>query len=384
MQLILYVVLFSCLQSVSCQQIWDIWQTTWDRQKLFTYFQPSPAPINFVTPGPTASADIVINDTSVYQTIYGFGASLTDSSAQLLFNLKNQNSGSYWSLMDYLFDATDGANAAGFSYIRVPLGASDFSAKSTRISLLYDILLNPFPVRTLAYSYDDVYGDAALYQFDIGVTPSYVFTILRDILSINTQVKVHVLPWSPPGWMKQGTMNGGSLNPSYISVMANYLLKSLQGFQSQGIPVYAISIQNEPENSNPTYPTCNMPVSTEGQIGIALRTLMDGNGFTSTKIIGYEHNWVDAANYPVQLMQQMGSAFSGVSFHCYEGSVSDQAAFTSKYPNKEVYFTECSGTIGSDWWSDIKLHREHNVWLIFGFDVEPCARWEWKSEAAGD
>jgi len=94
-----------------------------------------------------------------------------------------------------------------------------------------------------------------------------------------------------------------------------------------------------------------MPVSTEGPIGIALRTMLDGNGFSSVKIIGYEHNWVDAANYPVQLvrftilstcrnshtsrqMQQAGSAFAGVSFHCYQGTVSQQAQFTSVYPTK--------------------------------------------------
>ncbi|KIM59538.1 glycoside hydrolase family 30 protein [Scleroderma citrinum Foug A] len=241
--------------------------------------------------------------------------------------------------MHYLFNVTDGANSAGFSYIRVPLGSTDFSAST--------------------YSYDDFSGDAPLYLFSIGATPSYVWTVLRDILSTNNQLKVHILPWSPPGWMKQGTMKGGSLNPAYIAVMANYLLKSVQGFHNKGIPVYAISIQNEPENSNPTYPTCSMPVSTEGPIGIALRTMLDGNGFSSVKIIGYEHNWVDAANYPVQLMQQAGSAFAGVSFHCYQGTVSQQAQFTSVYPTKEVYFTECSGTIGSDWWSDIKWYMSN-------------------------
>ncbi|KIJ13748.1 glycoside hydrolase family 30 protein [Paxillus involutus ATCC 200175] len=281
---------------------------------LFTYFQPTPDPINFVSPGAIGSADIVVDDSSVYQTILGFGASLTDSSAQLFHNLKSQNSNNYWELLDYLFNITDAADSAGFSYIRVPLGASDFSANT--------------------YSYDDTSGDVNLNAFNIGAAPSYVFSTLSDILSINQGLRVHVVPWSPPGWMKSGTMDGGSLNTAYISVMANYLLKSLQGFQSKGIPIYAISIQNEPENSNPTYPTCSMPVSTEAQIGLKLRTLMNSNGFQNTKIIGYEHNWVDAANYPVQLMQQAGSAFDGVSFHCYQGSVSEQAEFTSQYPNK--------------------------------------------------
>lgn len=54
-------------------------------------------------------------------------------------------------------------------------------------------------------------------------------------------------------------------------------------------------------------------------------------------------------------MQQAGGAFDGVSFHCYAGSVQDQSDFSSQFPEKEIYFTECSGTIGSDWWSDIKV-----------------------------
>lgn len=71
--------------------------------------------------------------------------------------------------------------------------------------------------------------------------------------------------------------------------------------ERDGKPMYLL--QNEPENSNPTYPSCSMPVSVEAQIGIALRSLMDSNGFSSTKIVGYEHNWNDAANYPVQLVR---------------------------------------------------------------------------------
>lgn len=53
-------------------------------------------------------------------------------------------------------------------------------------------------------------------------------------------------------------------------------------------------------------------------------------------------------------MQDAGDAFDGVSFHCYAGDYTDQAEFTSQYPDKEVLFTECTGTIGTDWWTDVK------------------------------
>ncbi|EGN94695.1 glycoside hydrolase family 30 protein [Serpula lacrymans var. lacrymans S7.3] len=329
------------LQGTVAQQITEIWQTTWDRNSLLTF---SAGSVNFASPGTAASADITVDDTSVYQSMYGFGASLTDSSAQLLSTLKTQNSNNYWALLDSLFNVTDGANSAGLSYLRVPLGASDFSAT--------------------VYSYDDTSGDTGLGSFNIDAAPSYVFSTLTDILSVNNRLNVHVLPWSPPAWMKSGsTMEGGSLDSQDVDTMANYLLKSLQGFQSKSIPIYAISIQNEPENSDATYPSCSMPVATEAAIGTSLRSLMDSNGFTDTKIIGFEHNWSDAANYPVQLMQQAGSAFDGVSFHCYEGTVQEMANFTSQYSTKEVYITECTGTLGSDWWSDIKWYMD-NLFIV--------------------
>jgi len=86
---------------------------------------------------------------------------------------------------------------------------------------------------------------------------------------------------------------------------------------------------------------------------------MDNNGFSGVKIIGYEHNWNDAGGYPEQLMSSAGSDFSGVSFHCYVGSVSDQNTFHSAYPDKEIYQTECTGQIGTDWWSDLKWYMDN-------------------------
>ncbi|KAF8180143.1 glucan endo-1,6-beta-glucosidase [Pholiota molesta] len=289
------------------QQIWDIWQTTWDRSKLFTSLAPS-SPINFVTPGAIGSADIVINDGTVYQQIAGFGGSLTDSSATILNNLKTTNSANYWSLLQYMFTTTDGANAAGLNYIRIPIGASDFSAN--------------------LYSLDDTSGDTSFNNFNINNIPSAVFSVLKDIQTTNSRIKIHILPWSPPGWMKDsGTMNGGSLQSQYISACRSR-------FQSKGFPVYAISIQNEPQNSNPTYPTCTMSADVEGQIGISLRSLLNSNGLSSVNIIGYEHNWDNAATYPVQLLR------STTHTHLK--------------------------TIGSDWWSDI-----NGTWIICETDTHP-------------
>jgi len=67
---------------------------------------------------------------------------------------------------------------------------------------------------------------------------------------------------------------------------ASYLLKCVQGFKGKGVDVYAVSIQNEPLNTNPTYPTAKLTAAHEAQIGNALRNLLDSNGFSSVKLIG--------------------------------------------------------------------------------------------------
>ncbi|KAF5392009.1 hypothetical protein D9757_003254 [Collybiopsis confluens] len=328
MQLSRFSLLLFALQPAASQQIWDIWQTTWDRSGLFTSLAPS-TPINFASPGAIGSADISVDDTQVFQNMFGFGGTLTDSAALLLNNLKNSNPSNYQTLLNYLFSPTDGANAAGLNYIRVPLGATDFSAT--------------------AYTYDTSAGDTSFSKFNINNAPSYVFSILKDIKAVNQYIKIHVLPWSPPGWMKDsGTMNGGSLTSSSVSIYANYLLKSLQGFQSQGLTPYAISIQNEPQNSDSTYPSCTMAVAVEAQIGIALRTLMNNNGFSSVKLIGFDHNWSGVSSYAVPLLNAAPNAFAGVAFHCYQGTVNEQLVFQQTFPNKEsvrVHWAATGGVI---------------------------------------
>ncbi|KAJ6630379.1 glycoside hydrolase superfamily [Mycena sp. CBHHK59/15] len=331
-------ILVASLRLAVAQEIFDIWQTLHDQSSLFSPLNLS-QPVTFTTVSSPVPADITIDETTSYQTVKGFGATLTDSSAQSLSNLKTQNSTAYWELLKKLFDPAFDASSAGISYLRVSLGASDFSAT--------------------AYSYDDNPGDTSLSKFNIDAAPSYVFEVLNDIQDINNILKVHVVPWSPPGWMKDsGTVNGGNFLSNMSDTYAHYLLMALQGFESKGVHVYAISIQNEVLNTNPTLPSCKMTYQDEGAIGKVLRPLMNSNGFTSVKLIGFEHNW-SSYQYPISLMGNFSDVFDGVAFHCYGGTVDDQDKFYQAYPNKDMYFTECTGMDGSDWWGDVQWQAEN-------------------------
>ncbi|KAJ6567069.1 glycoside hydrolase superfamily [Mycena capillaripes] len=337
-------VLGALLSPTVAQQIVDIRQTLHDQSRLFAPLTLS-KPLSFS--GSSSHPDIIVDETKRAQTIKGFGATLTDSGAQSLNQLKTKNSKAYFELLKKLFDPTFNASSAGITYLRVPLGATDFSQKSGINAYL------------LAYSYDDTPGDSNLAKFNIAAAPSYVFDVLNDIQSINKILKVHVVPWSPPGWMKGSkTMNGGNFTSSMAKTYANYLLKALQGFESKGVHVYAISIQNEVLNSNPTLPSCKMTYQDEGAIGKALRGLMKANGFSAVKLIGFEHNW-RGYQYPISLMKSYSDSFDGIAFHCYGGTAADQDKFYQAYPKKDLYFTECTGMEGSDWWGDLRWQTEN-------------------------
>ncbi|KAJ6606021.1 glycoside hydrolase superfamily [Mycena vulgaris] len=322
------------------QEIFDIWETLHDKSSLFTPLNLS-QPATFTKMKSDSASDITVDETTAYQIMKGFGATLTDSSAQSLSMLKNKNATAYSELLHKLFDPAFDAPSAGMTYLRVPLGASDFSNTS--------------------YSYDDTPGDTSLSKFNIDATPSYVFDVLHDIQGISNILNVHLVPWSPPGWMKDSsTTNGGKFKsgPDMYTTYANYLLKALQGFESNGVHIYAISIQNEVLSSNPTLPSCMMTYQDEGAIGTALRPLMKSNGFSAVKLIGYEHNW-GSYQYPISLMKSYPGVFDGAAFHCYGGTVDDQDKFYQAFPDMIIHFTECTGMDGSDWWGDIQWQTDN-------------------------
>ena len=324
--------------AVVSQQIWDIYTTKWDRTNLFRSLKPA-SPINFTAPGPIGQAHLAIDDATVYQQMVGFGGSLADSAALTLNNLKSSNGGAYWDLLYRLFDANDNAEGAGLSFIRLPIGASDFSGSE--------------------YSWNDNAGDTSASRLTIRA-PGFVMSVLNDIKTVNPAMKLFLVPWSPPGWMKTGGgggMKGGTIQSQYVGNYHNYLHRAVAAVRNAGFNVYAVSVQNEPEHENPTYPTCIMSASQYATIGNNLKNTLNSNGLGSVKVLAYEHNWDNAAAYPVQVLRQAPN-LDGAAFHCYAGNVANQDAFHNAFPNKEVHFTECTGTIGSDWWSDIKWYMD--------------------------
>ena len=127
------------------------------------------------------------------------------------------------------------------------------------------------------------------------------------------------------------------------------------------MPIDAVTVQNEPQNRNPSgYPGMDMPVAQEAKLIEALGPALRQAGLR-TRILGYDHNWSehpnDVANtppgedpeteYPTLLLSSPAAPWiTGTAFHCYSGDASRQTLLHDAFPDKDVYFTECSGSHG--------------------------------------
>ena len=299
----------------------SVWETTANQSQLLA----PQAGATFNAGNGSASQTITVNPATAYQSMTGFGASFTDSSAWLVANspLRSQ-------IMTKLFSPASGI---GLDFLRQPIAASDFSQS--------------------LFSYDDLPSgqtDPALSKFSIAHDNAYILPVLQQALSLNPNITIMATPWSPPGWMKSsGSMIGGSLNSGDYQVFADYLTKFVQAYDAAGVPISLITAQNEPEFSPSNYPGSTFTAAQETSfIGSNLGPDLQKAGL-STKIIAYDHNWNDTS-FPETVLgnSTAGPYTAGVAWHCYAGNPSAQTTVHNAFPNKDTYFTECSGTQSSN------------------------------------
>lgn len=275
------------------------------------------------------SSTITVNEYQELQQMDGFGAAVTDSSAWLIYNKMSASQRA--TLMQNLFSPTQGI---GISFVRIPMGASDFSVNGP-------------------YSYDDLpvgQTDPNLTNFSIKHDLAYIIPVLQQAQSLNLNLKFMANPWSPPAWMKTngsmlGVYNGvtGTLVSSDYEPLAQYFVKFIQAYQAQGIPIYAITPQNEPLYAPATYPGMSWAAGGEDNfIKNNLSPALASAGL-SPKIIPYDYSWNNTA-YAYTLLGDATtrSDIAGISWHCYSGRPTSMTTVHGIYPASEVYETECS------------------------------------------
>lgn len=276
------------------------------------------------------------------QTVDGFGFSLTGGSA---LHINNMSSGAKSSLLNELFGAQDGQ--LDISYLRVSIGSSDLDAA-------------PF-------SYNDLPAgetDTDLSEFSLAPDQSHLIPVLQEILAINPDIKIMGSPWSAPVWMKTNNSTiGGELNPDYYAVYAQYFVKYVQGMAALGIPIDAITIQNEPENPH-NNPSMLMSATQQADfIKNHLGPAFQANSI-STKIILFDHN-LDHPNYPISILEDTDAYpfIDGSAFHLYAGQISNMNQVHNAFPEKNLYFTEQWMQAPGNFPEDFKFHTRE---LIIG------------------
>jgi len=404
----------------------------------------------------SGSGTISVDNTQTFQSIVGFGAAMTDTSAWLISN--KLSGAAHTNLMNALFSPSQGI---GMSWVRIPMGSSDFSATAQPYS--YDDNLSVSTGTTVGvgsgrclddtgnptngvqvyiwdctrgnanqqFSYTsaaqlqiagkcldangqgtangtkvilwtcngqanqqwklsvngtitgvqsglclDVSGaatangslvqlwfcngqanqewtrpDPALANFSIGHDLGYIVPDLKEALALNPGLKLMANPWSPPGWMKaNGQMNNtnhaGTLLASSYGPLAQYFVKFLQGYAAQGVPIYAITPQNEPTFAT-AYP--GMEFSEQNEANFVANNLGPAlaQANLSPAVLGTDFNTNVLSSYAEPLMQDAGASkyLAGTAWHCYAGGLNAIGTMQAAFPTKDNYETECSDGI---------------------------------------
>lgn len=299
------------------------------------------------TSATNSNPTIEVDASQKFQAIEGFGFSLTGGSAQAINKLEKSKK---QELLQELFGTKN--DAIGISYLRISIGASDLNEA--------------------VFSYDDMpvgETDLKLEHFNFGPDATTVIPLLKEIIAINPQIKIMGSPWSPPVWMKDnGSTVGGSLQPKYYEVYANYFVKFIQKMKAEGITIDAITPQNEPlhPGNNPSmYMTALQQADfIKNNLGPAFQTAK-----IKTKIIVYDHN-CNKPEYPLTILNDPKALpfVAGSAFHLYEGDISALSTVHDAYPNKDVYFTEQYTGSETNFESDLK-------WMVKNVVIGSMRNW---------
>ena len=265
---------------------------------------------------------ISLNPEVQFQTITGFGGSFTEASAYLLNKLSPQN-------RKKILDAYFGDAGAKYSLTRTHIGSCDFSLKN--------------------YTYATIPNDKELSHFSIEEDIDDIVPLIKDAIALSTEgFKIIASPWTAPPWMKDNKdWRGGSLLPEFYATWAGYFSKYIDAYHKEGIPIWGITVQNEPLGNDKNWESmhftpASMNYFVTDYLGPHLRA-----SHPNIKILGYDQNrdeelknWVNEMyDNPVSKKY-----FDGTAIHWYASTYdyfAEALQFVHKKdPNKHLIQTE--------------------------------------------
>jgi len=327
-------------QAASAEVQAEVWVTTQDLTKKLqagvpVRFGKDPRKAGETVPTP---GTIQVLTKEPHQVMLGLGSSFEHSTC---YNLSRLDEAQRQEAITRLVDRRSGI---GMNLMRVCIGTPDFTG-------------DPW------YSYNDLPAgqtDPDLKQFSIEKDLRYVIPILQAARRANPELLYFASPWSPPGWMKSsGSLIGGRLLTEHYAAYAAYFVRFVQAYEREGIPIYAVTVQNEPgvdrqhETPKWQYPSCRWSAAEErdfirDHLGPAFK-----QAGLSTRIWCYDHNYNveptpdgddPGTSYPRQILADPVAAqyVSGVAFHGYAGKPEGMREFLREFPDRPIHFTEGS------------------------------------------
>lgn len=289
---------------------------------------------------PADFSEIRVNDSHRFQTMEGFGASLTESS---VLNINSLPPAKKKEVLEKLFSKEKGF---GLNFLRLPIGSTDFSDQSKGNTTYNDL--------------PEGETDPEMKHFDVS-RDEKTFALLKEIVQINPKMKFLLTPWSPPAWMKEnGNLIGRNvpgnnrLKKEAYDAFANYLTRSVEEYEKRGFKIYSLAMQNEPGYGEAPYPSMGMSAAEQAEVlGRFLGPKMRKK-FPDVKLLALDHNWdMEKDVDEIVTNTEARPYVDGIAYHCYGGKVQAVGNTAKKYPEVPVFQTECTGT--NSWW-DGDLH----------------------------
>lgn len=332
-----------------------VWMTSESHPGSMEWYQKDFPVQNTLRPFPSIKASshseeaklpaICIDPDTAYQEILGFGTSLEEST---IYNLSKMSPETKEEVIRKLINPKDGA---GMTLFRLTIGTADFTAQ--KFYTYYDTVPDKNP------DWDNLTGKGFSickdHEYHIIDTVLQLLRIAKE-LGVDHEIRFFSSPWSPPGWMKLPTeesrsypdnellLKGGALYSAFLEDLAVYYVRYLEEYAKLGIPIYAITLQNEPYLEI-DYPSCLMTPTQQAMLAHLLKKKINDSAILQQYHVhpllwGFDHNFYDGWNYVNEISNTPEwNDIDGVAFHPYGGDAADMGAIADTF-NKKVYLTE--------------------------------------------
>ena len=318
-------------------------------------FEDKPQPVE-------TEVAVFVDPAKTFQTMIGIGGALTDASAETFYKLPKDKQ------KEFLTAYYDKTRGIGYTFGRTNIQSCDFSSDS--------------------YSYIKE-GDAALKTFDISHDEKYRIPFIKEaIAAAGGKLNIFVSPWSPPAFMKTNNdvLHGGKLKKEFDQSWANFYVKFIRAYEKQGIPVWGLTVQNEPMATQ-TWESCLYTAEDERDfVKNFLGPTLLKQGLSSKKLIIWDHNR-DLIYQRVSTVLEDPAAAKyvwGIGFHWYETWTGAGMNFENtrlvhqSFPDKNLVFTEgCAERFDATKLNDWSLGEKYGMSMINDFNAGTVAWTDW-------